>query len=78
MHGTSNVINEFFPTGLVVASHEDEVTFGEFFKTLNIALNFLLADGSKAITNGKKLAWPQTNPGKIDKQRLMCYPHVDR
>ena len=58
VHGTSNEINEFFPTGVVVASHEDEKNFSDFFRTLLIDLKFLLADGSKAITKAKQSVWP--------------------
>ena len=78
VHGTSNEVNEFFPTGLVIASHEDTTTFSEFFKGLEIALKFLLADGSKAITAAKRSVWPYQETSVVDPQRIMCFPHVAR
>ena len=52
--------------------HEDETTFSDFFKTLELDLNYLLGDGSKAITKGKKSVWPPEENTEIYKQRLMC------
>ena len=77
-HGTSNAINEFFPTGLVVASHEDGETFAEIFESLELTIKHLLADGSKAITQGKQKVWPKSESEEVDSSRLMCYPHVNR
>ena len=62
---------------MVIASHEDGETFSEIFKSLDVNMKYLLADGSKAITLGKQAVWPNENE-VVDEGRLMCFPHVDR
>ena len=60
VHGTSNLINEFFPTGNAITSEETAVTYKELFQTLETTFNYIMADGSKAITKGKRDAWEST------------------
>ena len=50
VHGTSNVIHEFFGTGLVLQSHEDAKTFTEFCRSLMPEIKEVIGDGSRAIT----------------------------
>ena len=53
VHGTSNIINDFFPTGLAVTSDETAATYSELFKSLETIFKFIMADGSRAISKGK-------------------------
>ena len=50
VHGTSNVINDFFPTGLCVSSNENHETYQEIFESFGDNMNYLMADESRAIT----------------------------
>ena len=83
VYGTSNLINEFFPTGNAITSEETAVTYKELFQTLETTFNYIMADGSKAITKGKRDAWESTeniniDGVEIDTERGMCWPHVLR
>ena len=85
VHGTSNLVNEFFPTDLAVTSDETAVTYRELFSTLETTFKFIMADGSKAITRGKLEALKPCDDAivnvdgtEVDTERGMCYPHVQR
>ena len=86
VHGTSNHINEFFPSGLIITSDETGQTYKEIFEKLDITIEFFMADGATALTNAKKEIWkPRDDCIKVledgvevDLQRGMCYPHVQR
>ena len=81
VHGTSNILNEFFPTGICVTSEESAKTYTEIFETLGNAFEFLMADGARAITLAKQNIAEDVNEQKdvpIDSTRLMCWPHVFR
>ena len=81
--GTSNLVNEFFPTGLAVTSEETAVTYREIITTLETTFKFIMADGAKAITKGKLDAlkpatFVNVDGTEVDPERGMCYPHVQR
>ena len=81
--GTSNLVNEFFPTGLAVTSEETAVTYREIITTLETTFKFIMADGAKAITKGKldalkPAAFVNVDGSEVDPERGMCYPHVQR
>ena len=84
VHGTSNKVNEFFPTGLIITSDETAQTYKEIFESLETTFEYLMADGLSAITKAKMEVWKPDvikileNGTEIDKQRCMCYPHVQR
>ena len=81
--GTSNLVNEFFPTGLAVTSEETAVTYREIITTLETTFKFIMADGATAITKGKldalkPAAFVNVDGSEVDPERGMCYPHVQR
>ena len=81
VHGTSNILNEFFPTGICVTSHENAETYSEIFETLSGAFKYLMADGARAITLAKQNIAEdiiEQNEVPLDRTRLMCWPHVFR
>ena len=77
-------VNEFFPTGLIITSDETAQTYKEIFESLETTFEYLMADGASAITKAKMEVWKPDvikileNGTEIDKQRGMCYPHVQR
>ena len=86
VHGTSNLVNEFFPTGIVITSDETAKTYEEIFESLEVGIKFLMADGASSITKAKENVWKAfeenikilDDGSKIDQERGMCYPHVQR
>ena len=69
IHGTSNIIHEFFGTGLVMMLNEDTETLTQFCESIEYPqLEQFMADGSTAITTAKA----------EDPSRLMCFPHTHR
>ena len=71
---------------MAVTSDENATTYQEIISALECSFNFLMADGAKAITNGKLNAQrPNENEiihldgdVEVDPERGMCYPHVHR
>ena len=57
VHGTSNILNEFFPTGLCITSNENAVTYQEIFEHMEATFDYLMGDGARAITKGKSDVW---------------------
>ena len=47
------MVNEFFPTGIVVTSDETAKTFKEIIESLQITIKYLSADGAASITKAK-------------------------
>ena len=86
VHGTSNLLNEFFPTGLCVTSNEDAKTYQEIFESFDENMKFLMADGAAAITKAWEMATKDnpefqtftTERAEVPLSRLMCYFHVDK
>ena len=84
VHGTSNILNEFFPTGICVTSEESAKTYKEIFNSLDNAFKYLMADGARAITLAKNMSADDDDDDGDDEEvptdntRLMCWPHVFR
>ena len=79
-------MNEFFPSGIVITSDETAQTYKEIFESLETTIEYLMADGATGITKAKMEVWePKDDAVKVlddgsevDKQRGMCYPHIQR
>ena len=50
VHGTSNKVNEFFPTGLIITSDETAQTYKEIFESLETLFEYMMADIALVIT----------------------------
>lgn len=73
--GTVDINGRFHPTHIALSSHEDEEAFRLFFKSIRgdtaYAPDYLMADGSHAITNACSAEFEHTT-------RLMCWFHVSK
>ena len=75
-----------FPFGIVISSDETAQTYNEKFERLGTTIEYLMADGAAAITKAKMQVWEPKddafkvldNGSEVDKQRGMCYSHVQR
>ena len=45
VHGTSNSVNEFFPSSIVITSDETAQTYKEIFQSRETTIEYLMADG---------------------------------
>ena len=102
VYGTSNVVHEFFPAGICIASNEDSETFAAVFANMDgNNIKEVMGDGDKGLSKAQKEVWPSDTlytierevfgetvddeetdgevfTKEIEKNRLMCFIHVDR
>lgn len=86
VHGTSNLVNEFFPTGIVITSNETAKNYEEIFESIGVEMSFFVADAAASITKAKENIWKAADDNikvlddgmEVNLERGMCYPHVQR
>ena len=65
----SNIVHEFFPAGICIASNEDAETFAAVFANMDgDNIKEVMGDGDKGLSKAQKQVWPSDTTYTLSKE----------